>query len=683
MDNIDRLIELAIDEDMPFGDITSENLVPKSHTSTARIRAKEVLILCGLSVAERVFKKLDPDLNISILSKDGEVIQTGTEIMNITGSTVSILKGERIALNFLQRLSGISTNVSKYVEKLKGTEVKVWDTRKTTPGFRILEKMAVKFGGGSNHRISLSDAVMIKDNHIDAQGSMEKAFREIKSKIDSNKRIEIETRTLIEVKEAVALNPDIIMLDNMCVEIIKKAVHLIRANEKKKILIEVSGGITLETIRDYALPVTTIANYALTTLFTDNVFRAVPADIEKSCFYNKDFTLLVCPFNKLDSSKYEGKLRMNKDLGATSNMAIAMDFDRRIGVVYGSAYNGSCKKLLFTAMNYMLPAEGILPLHCSANEGKAGDTALMLGLSGTGKTSLSSDPARALLGDDEHGWNDKGIANFENGCYAKLIDLDPKKETEIYNAVMVERKPNEHGAIVENAMMYPQGHFDLYDARLTQNSRVSYPLTFLSNIKESSVGDHPKAILFLTADANGVLPPVSKLNKKQAMLWFLMGYTSKLAGTETGITEPVSTFSRFFGAPFMPRNPDVYAKMLGEKLDKYTTNAYLINTGWSGGPYGVGKRIDISLTRAMVHAAISGELENAPTTTDKLFHLEVPENCPGINDASILTPKNTWTDKAAYDERAKKLASDFSSYFDKAYGSKGIDADVAKECPGK
>jgi phosphoenolpyruvate carboxykinase (ATP) len=434
---------------------------------------------------------------------------------------------------------------------------------------------------------------------------------------------------------------------------------------------------------DYALPVTTVSNLALTALFTDNVFRPYPENIEKSCFYKKGFTLLVCPYNKLDPNKYNNHLRVDPETGQTSTMAIAIDFSRNMGVVYGSAYGGSCKKLLFTVMNYLLPFEGILPLHCSANEGKDGRTALMLGLSGTGKTSLSSDPTRSLLGDDEHGWNEKGISNFENGCYAKLINLDPEKEVEIYNAIMTMRKATLHGAIVENAMMYPNGRFDFNDGRLTQNSRASYPLSFLSNIKESSIGGHPKAILFLTADANGVLPPVSRLSRNQAMLWFLLGYTSKLAGTETGIKEPVSTFSRFFGAPFMPRTPDVYAKMLGEKLDKYGTSVYLINTGWSGGPYGKGKRIDINLTRAMVHAAISRELEKIPTQTDDLFHLEIPKSCPGILETKILFPKNTWEDKDAYEKRARKLALEFSSYFDKAYEGKGISEDVICECPGK
>jgi len=318
----------------------------------------------------------------------------------------------------------------------------------------------------------------------------------------------------------------------------------------------------------YALPVHTVSDQALTALFTDNMFRPVPTDIERSIFAQRGFTLLALPYDKLDRARYEGRLRKLPD-GRTSNMAVAMDFDRMLGVVYGSAYGGSVKKLIFTVMNYILPGEGILPLHCSANEGPDGDCALLLGLSGTGKTTLSADPRRALLGDDEHGWSDNGIANFENGCYAKLINLRMDKEPEIWNAVFHQAHYLEHGAIVENAMMYPTGVFDVDDERLTPNSRASYPLTFLTNIKPSSRSGHPKTILFLTADANSVLPPVARLTPEQAMLWFLMGYTSKLAGTETGITEPVSTFSRFFGEPFMPRNPDVYARMLGERMQRH------------------------------------------------------------------------------------------------------------------
>jgi len=321
-------------------------------------------------------------------------------------------------------------------------------------------------------------------------------------------------------------------------------------------------------------------------------------------------------------------------------------------------------------------------LHCSANEGPQGDVALLLGLSGTGKTSLSADPTRALYGDDEHGWSDNGIANFENGCYAKLINLRPHKEPEIWNAVFHEAPYLEHGAVVENCMMYPWGTFDVDDERYTPNSRASYPLSFLTNVKEPPMGGHPKNILFLAADANGVLPPAAKLSPDQAMLWFLMGYTSKLAGTETGIVDPVSTFSRFFGGPFMPRNPDVYASMLGERLRKHGSQVYLINTGWSGGPFGVGARMDIDTTRTLVHAALTGKLDEVEYDEDPLFHILIPRTCPGV-ECEILNPRNTWADKEAFDQRAAKLASDFGRSFDKSYGKKGIAAAVVRQCPGK
>jgi phosphoenolpyruvate carboxykinase (ATP) len=431
----------------------------------------------------------------------------------------------------------------------------------------------------------------------------------------------------------------------------------------------------------YALPVLVVTDQALTALFTDNMFRPVPEDIGRSVFAQRGFTLLVTPYKKLDRTRYEGRLRKMPD-GPTSNMAVAMDFDRRMGVVYGSAYGGSVKKLIFTVMNYMLPGEGLLPIHCSANEGPEGDCALLLGLSGTGKTALSADPRRALLGDDEHAWSDNGIANFENGCYAKLINLRADKEPEIWNAVFHEDDYLNHGAIVENCMMYPDGRFDVDDERLTPNSRASYLLTFLSNVKPNSRSGHPKTVLFLTADANGVLPPVSRLTPEQAMLWFLMGYTSKLAGTETGIIDPVSTFSRFFGEPFMPRNPDVYARMLGKRMRKHGTQIYLVNTGWSGGPFGVGARMDINLTRAIVNAALSGQLEDAEYVEDTTFHILVPKQCPGV-PSEVLFPRNTWADKKAYDARAKKLASDFSAHFDQAYGDKNIAPAVAAQCPGK
>ncbi len=432
----------------------------------------------------------------------------------------------------------------------------------------------------------------------------------------------------------------------------------------------------------YALPVKLISDRALTSLFADNMFRLVPADIESSVFIDKPFTLIALPHDKLNPGRYEGRLRVDPRIRGTSTMIIAMDMDRRIGIVYGSAYCGSVKKLMFSVMNYLLPGEGILPLHCSANEGPKGDIALLLGLSGTGKTTLSADPRRALLGDDEHGWSDQGIANFENGCYAKLIDLNAKKEPEIFNAIMHEDDVEKHGAIVENAMVYPDGTFDLTDDRLTPNSRGSYPLDYLSNIKPSSIGNHPSTILFLTADANGVLPPISRLSKEQAMLWFLMGYTSKLAGTETGIVEPKTTFSRFFGEPFMPRNPDVYARMLGEKLDAHGTDVYLVNTGWVGGPYGEAGRVDIDLTRAMVHAALSGELSDVEYDDNELFHVSIPRSCTGV-PAAILDPRSSWKDPIAYDARAAKLAAEFSTHFDKAYGNKAIAPEVIAQCPGK
>ncbi len=432
---------------------------------------------------------------------------------------------------------------------------------------------------------------------------------------------------------------------------------------------------------NYALPVKVITNRAAHTLFMDNMFRPVPKDISKSCFADNGFLLISLPYHKLDSSKYDGRLRKMPN-GKTSDMAVAVDMDRRIGIVIGSAYMGSNKKLLFTVMNYLLPFENVLPLHCSANEGSDGSSALLLGLSGTGKTTLSADKSRALLGDDEHGWNDDGIANFENGCYAKMIDINPEKEPDIFDAVMHDDDYLNHGAIIENAMIYPDGEFDYFDDRFTPNSRASYPLKYLKNIKESSTAGHPKTILFLTADAYGVLPPVSKLTKDQAMLWFLMGYTSKLAGTETGVTEPQATFSRFFGQPFMPLNPDIYAEMLGKKMEEHNTNVFLINTGWSGGAYGVGSRIDLPLTRRMVNAALNGELDNVEYVPNKIFHLMVPKSCEGV-PTEMLDPINTWADKEAYHATARKLAEKFSAHFDKAYGDKNLSSSIVSQCPGK
>jgi len=431
----------------------------------------------------------------------------------------------------------------------------------------------------------------------------------------------------------------------------------------------------------WAMPFDTITDKALTALFTETMFRPIPEAGFGPVFRERPFTLLALPDHKLDPARYDGRLRYDNGAGRTTNLAIAMDYDRRLGIVYGSAYLGTVKKLGFTVMNYYLPPAGILPIHCAANEGPDGDVALMLGLSGTGKTTLSADPDRVLLGDDEHGWSDAGVANFEYGCYAKLIGLDPLREPEIHHAVFHADDWTRHGAIIENAYMLPTGRFDLCDERLTPNSRAAYPLSYLTNVKPVPVAGHPRTIVFLAADANGVLPPIARLDKAQAMLWFLMGYTSKLAGTETGIVAPRSTFSRFFGGPFMPRNPGDYADMLGRRMTEHNTDVYLVNTGWSGGPYGVGQRMDIRLTRLLLNAALSGALRDVPCDPDPRFLVCVPRSCPGLDDPSILNPRRTWSDPAAFDARASGLAGEFQAHFARAYGNKGLDPALVAACP--
>lgn len=431
----------------------------------------------------------------------------------------------------------------------------------------------------------------------------------------------------------------------------------------------------------YALLVRTVTDRALTALFTDNMFRPVHADLSRSVFGEKPFTLLALPYDKLDPQKYEGRLRLDPEKGRTSDIAVVMDFVERVGIVYGSAYLGSVKKLMFTVMNFLLPEAGVLPLHGAANVGAEGDGALFLGLSGTGKTSLSTDPGRVLIGDDEHGWGAEGLFNFEWGCYAKMIDIDPEKEPDIYWAIMHEADPLEHGAIVENAMIYPDGTFDFRDRRLTENSRASYPLSFLRHADPQGLCGHPRVMFFLAADAHGVLPPIARLAPEQAMFWFLMGYTSRLAGTEIGVLEPRSTFSRFFGAPFMPALPQVYTDLLEAYLRRYRAEVFLVSTGWTGGSYGVGRRIDIRLTRRMIRAALSGELERVPYREEKLFHLWVPEWCPDV-PREILNPEATWPDKAAYRARAEKLAQDFRREFEKSFAGLGLSERIAAQCPG-
>ncbi|OGJ62448.1 phosphoenolpyruvate carboxykinase (ATP) [Candidatus Peribacteria bacterium RIFCSPHIGHO2_02_FULL_55_24] len=414
-------------------------------------------------------------------------------------------------------------------------------------------------------------------------------------------------------------------------------------------------------------PVRTVTDSPLVALFTDNMFRT-------AC-HGEPFTLLVLPHDRAMTASYDGVLR--KSAVKTVDMLVAMDFERMRGLVYGTSYLGCVKKLLFTTMNFLLPEQGILPLHCAANRGNGGDTALFLGLSGTGKTTLSTDPNRSMIGDDEHLWSDHGIANMEGGCYAKLAHLRREKEPEIYEAVF----GMERGVIIENAMMYPDGSFDLDDERLTENSRASYPLSFLPRIVKEGCAGHPRTVLFLTADAQGVLPPIAKLGHTQVLLWFLMGYTSKLAGTEAGVTRPKTTFSRFFGGPFMPRMPMDYLSLFKKKLLDHGTDVYLVNTGWSGGAYGVGKRMDIALTRRLVDAALSGKFCDVPYWEYQKFHLLVPKACPGV-DPKLLNPKLTWADPDAYDRAAEALAQEFSAMFEKEFAGK-VSQEIAKVCPGK
>ena len=344
--------------------------------------------------------------------------------------------------------------------------------------------------------------------------------------------------------------------------------------------------------------------------------------------------------------------------GTSSNAFILINLSKRLVLIGTTNYAGEIKKAIFSVMNFILPSKGVFPMHCSANIGKDGDTSLFFGLSGTGKTSLSADPQRMLIGDDEHGWSDKGIFNFEGGCYAKCINLKEKHEPQIWNAI-------KNGAVLENVVINKESlKPDFDDGSLTENTRAAYPLDYIPGAVIPSVGGNPKVIIFLTADAMGVLPPLAKLSKNAAMFHFMSGYTSKLAGTEIGVKEPKAVFSKCFGAPFMPRPASVYAEMLGEKISKHNTSVYLINTGWSGGPYGVGERIKIEYSRAMVTAALTGSLDIVKFSHNDIFNLDVPIECPNV-PSEVLEPRNMWIDKDAYDLSAKKLAQMFVDNFKK------------------
>lgn len=340
------------------------------------------------------------------------------------------------------------------------------------------------------------------------------------------------------------------------------------------------------------------------------------------------------------------------------NFAI-LDFTRKMAIVGGTGYTGEIKKGIFSALNFVLPVfENTLPMHCSANVGKDGETAIFFGLSGTGKTTLSADPDRKLIGDDEHGWtNENTVFNFEGGCYAKAIDLTEEKEPDIYRAIRF-------GAILENVIMDENGVVDYTDASITQNTRVSYPLYHIDNIQLPSIGYNPRNIFFLTADAFGVLPPISRLTPGQAAYHFISGYTAKVAGTEEGVDEPQPSFSACFGAPFMPLHPTAYAEMLSEKMQEAGVNVWLVNTGWTGGPYGVGSRMKLRYTRAMITAAMNGDLDHVGYAEHPVFGLHVPQSCPNVPD-EVLNPRETWTDGEAYDKKAHALALSFKENFAK------------------
>jgi phosphoenolpyruvate carboxykinase (ATP) len=395
----------------------------------------------------------------------------------------------------------------------------------------------------------------------------------------------------------------------------------------------------------YRFPARIITDTAWGSLFAYNMF--IHAEAKSPQEFSPEVTVLV-------ASGFEAEPEID---GTRSDVVVAINLGQKLAIIAGTRYAGEIKKTIFTVLNYLFPLQGIFPMHCSANIGKEGDSALFFGLSGTGKTTLSADPKRRLIGDDEHGWSDHGIFNFEGGCYAKVIRLSEKDEPEIYS--MTRR----FGTILENVVIDPATRkIDLNDDTITENTRASYMLRELEHYEPSGLGDHPKNIIFLTADAFGVLPPIAKLTPDQAMYHFLSGYTAKVAGTEKGIKEPQATFSNCFGGPFMVHHPSVYAKLLGEKIEKHQVDCWMVNTGWTGGPYGAGERMKIAYTRKMVDELLSGSLNNVAYEVDPVFGMRIPQTCPGVPE-EVLNPRNTWKDSAAYDQQAQKLASMFQENF--------------------
>lgn len=411
----------------------------------------------------------------------------------------------------------------------------------------------------------------------------------------------------------------------------------------------------------YGITTRVIGEYAWHSHFSRLLFRDPRLGPQSDLV--PDFTVIAAPLFLADP-------RID---GTKSETVIALDLERRLVLIAGTEYAGEIKKSLFTVMNYLLPLRGVLPMHCSASMGESGDVALFFGLSGTGKTTLSTDPTRRQIGDDEHGWSDAGIFNFEGGSYAKLINLSQKYEPLIWGAMRF-------GAVMENVILDSETRAPDYDdGSLTENTRGAYPLDYIGGVVESGLGGHPGAVVFLTADAEGVLPPISTLTPAQAQYHFLSGYTSKLAGTERGLgDEPEATFSTCYASPFIPLPPRIYGEMLAERVERHGARCYLVNTGWTGGPYGTGQRMNLAHTRAMVNAAIRGNLDNVPHVTDAIFGLQVPTSCPGV-PAEVLQPRNTWADGDAYDRRARALAAKFARNFAKY--ADGVSEEVRQAGP--
>lgn len=392
----------------------------------------------------------------------------------------------------------------------------------------------------------------------------------------------------------------------------------------------------------YRLPVRVITEYAWHSLFARNLLI-----LDDVAGHVPQLTVIDIPSFKADPARH----------GTRSETVVALNFAKRLVLIGGTSYAGEIKKSVFSTLNYLLPLAGVLSMHCSANIGADGDTALFFGLSGTGKTTLSSDPHRGLIGDDEHGWSDHGTFNFEGGCYAKTIRLSAEAEPEIYATT------RRFGTVLENVVMdEATRQLDLDSDLYTENTRAAYPISFISNAVPSGQGGHPRNIVMLTADAFGVLPPIARLSPAAAMYHFLSGYTAKVAGTEKGVTEPKATFSTCFGAPFLPLAPGRYAELLGEKIARHEAQVWLVNTGWTGGPYGVGTRMRIRFTRAMIQAALTGALDAVHYETHPVFNLQMPQSCPDV-PADVLNPRNTWSDKEAYDAQAAKLALMFVDNF--------------------